>query len=557
MGCTNSPSMFSRLMSMVLKGLTWVSCVVFIDDTVVIARSFSEMVSNLEQVLDRFRSSNLKLKPSKCKLFQRRVKTLGHVVSSEGYEPDPDKINCIEAWEFPRSITELRKFIGLASYYRSFCPNFSIVAEPLTEMLRKGVSIQRTERRQEAFNKLKQFLTTAPVLAMPNDDDEYVLDVDGSMTGAGAVLQQYQNGHFRVIEYASRTFNKHERRYCVTRLELAALIFGLRQFKTYLLGRKFTVRCDHMALKYYSQTKEPVGQQARHLDFIAQFDFEIKFREGRTHVNADALSRLRLCEVLDGEPCKQCNKRVTGRHHDLRNVCGVQTRAQRQLSYGSGCRSHCGNCHECTEDITAKINNANFTQSADMPINSDTPPSGRMTRSTTERNAPPDGQNDLATATATTTGGQQRNQRGARSRHKLVGIMGHTAPHAVAAGATDWTPAYLAELQAQDNDIGPAVKWLSDGVRPDWSAIKALSPALRALWRQFESLVLRQGVLCRIFHNFDGSVGHYQLVLPSSLKVSFLEMVHADAAVHLKFVKCINHVQRRAWYLASRFEVIH
>jgi len=101
-------------------------------------------------------------------------------------------------------------------------------------MLRKGVSIQRTERRQEAFNKLKQFLTTAPVLAMPNDDDEYVLDVDGSMTGAGAVLQQYQNGHLRVIEYASRTFNKHERRYCVTRLELAALIFGLRQFKTYL-----------------------------------------------------------------------------------------------------------------------------------------------------------------------------------------------------------------------------------------------------------------------------------------------------------------------------------
>jgi len=155
----------------------------------VIARSFSEMVSNLDQVLDRFRSSYLKLKPSKCKLFQRRIKTLGHLVSSEGYEPDPDTINCIEAWEFPRSITELSKFIGFASYYRSFCLNFSTVAEPLTEMLHKGVSIQCTKRRQEAFNKLKQFLTTAPVLAMPNDEDEYVLDVDGSMTGAEAVLQ--------------------------------------------------------------------------------------------------------------------------------------------------------------------------------------------------------------------------------------------------------------------------------------------------------------------------------------------------------------------------------
>lgn len=128
---------------------------------------------------------------------------------------DSDKVNCILAWKFPRSISEIRQFIGLASYYRLFCPNFATVAEPLTEMLRKGAFVQRTEQRQQAFDKLKQFLTTAPVLAMPNDEGDYVLDVDGSITGASAVLQQNQNGVLRVIEYASRTFNKHERRYCV------------------------------------------------------------------------------------------------------------------------------------------------------------------------------------------------------------------------------------------------------------------------------------------------------------------------------------------------------
>jgi len=105
------------------------------------------MVINMEEVLDRFRQSNLKLKPSKCKLFQSRVRFLGHVVSVSGIECDPNKISCITSMEFKHSVSDLRKFIGLTSYYRSFCPNYSIVAEPLTECLRKGTSVQCTQRR--------------------------------------------------------------------------------------------------------------------------------------------------------------------------------------------------------------------------------------------------------------------------------------------------------------------------------------------------------------------------------------------------------------------------
>ena len=112
----------------------------------------------------------------------------------------------LRIWEFPHSVSELRKFIGLTSYYRSFCPNYSQVAEPLTECLRKGASVQCTPRRLQAFNKLQEFLTTAPVIAMPTDDGDYVLDVDGRQIEASAVLQQYQNGKLRVIENASRTY---------------------------------------------------------------------------------------------------------------------------------------------------------------------------------------------------------------------------------------------------------------------------------------------------------------------------------------------------------------
>jgi len=178
----------------------------------------------------------------------------------------------------------------------------------------------------QAFDDLKQFLTTAPVLAMPNDDGNYVLKVDGSLTSCAAVLQQWQNGVLRVIEYASRTFNKAERSYCVTRREMCAMIFGLRHFRPYLLGRKFECRVDHMALTYYSKTVEPVGQQARYLHFIADFDFFLKYRPGARHANCDALSRLRPCELNLGEPCRQCNKRVTGKH----SVSSGQTRIQRR-----------------------------------------------------------------------------------------------------------------------------------------------------------------------------------------------------------------------------------
>ena len=152
-------------------------------------------------------------------------------------------------------------------------------------MPHKGVAVEPTERRLQTFNELKRFLTTAPVLAMPTDNGQYCLEVDGSSFGCGAVLGQLQNDKWHVIEYASRTFNPQERAYCVTKRETCALIFGLEHFRSYLLGRKFLCRVDHMALTYYQKTAEPVGQQLRHLDYIAQFDFELQYRPGKNHAN--------------------------------------------------------------------------------------------------------------------------------------------------------------------------------------------------------------------------------------------------------------------------------
>ena len=299
-GLANSPSVFQRLMDLILAGLTWETCLVYIDDVIVFSRSFAEHAAKLSLVFQRLRTAGLKPKPTKCRLFQRKVVFLGHVLSDAGTEPDPEKVSAVANWPVPRSLTEVRSFLGLASYYRSLVKDFSKIAAPLHELTKKGVRFMWNNQQQQSFERLKCCLSSAPVLAAPRNEGIYVMDVDASDV---AVLHQEQEGQLKVIAFASRLFDKAERVYCTTRKELAAVIFGLKRFRQYVLARKLIVRSDHAALRYLRQWKELAAQQARWLDYIEQFDIQICHRSGSLHRNADALSR-RPCEA-EGI-CSQC-----------------------------------------------------------------------------------------------------------------------------------------------------------------------------------------------------------------------------------------------------------
>jgi hypothetical protein len=176
-------------------------------------------------------------------------------------------------------------------------------------LLRKCVKFEWGAEQQNAFLSLKNMLQSSPVLGIIQDEGDLVLDVDRSLFATGSVLQQYQeNGSvLRILAYASRCFNVAERSYCATRREMQGLTFGLQHFRHYLLGRHFTVRTDHAALVCLKQTAEPFGQLARHLDLIADYDFELQYRKVIHHNNADFLSRLRPCEQATREKCKQCH----------------------------------------------------------------------------------------------------------------------------------------------------------------------------------------------------------------------------------------------------------
>nr|XP_013996221.1 unnamed protein product [Salmo salar] len=325
-GLCNAPATFERLMDRVLAGVPRDECVVYLDDILVHGTSFEGALGALRRVLERISGAGLKLHPGKCHFMQREVAFLGHQLGGEGISTMPDKVEAVRGWPVPGGKKEVKSFLELASYYRRFVKGFAGVAAPLNHLLKEDTVFQWTEEHQRAFEALKRALMEAPVLASPDPNRPFILDTDASNEGLGAVLAQRGPDGEHVVAYYSRTFDKAEKRYCVTRRELLAVVAAVRHFKYYLGGLPFVVRTDHSALQWLLSFKEPKGQIARWLEELQPYDFQVEHRAGLRHSNADALSRRPCAE--DG--CGYCAKRVE-RERELYREEGV-TATVSQLS---------------------------------------------------------------------------------------------------------------------------------------------------------------------------------------------------------------------------------
>ena len=250
-GLCNAPATFQRLMNAVLAGLQWTSCLVYIDDIIVVGSNFDQHLSNLQKVFERLKHAGLKLQPQKCHFFSKKSSILGHIISQNGISPDPEKTSKVLHWPVPTSAVEVQQFLGLANYYRRFIRDFAAKAKPLHRLTEKRLPFKWTAECQKSFDDLKRCLTSAPTLTMPSWSKPFIIDTDASDTGIGAVLSQVdENGFEHVVYYASRILTKAERNYCVTHKELLAVVAFLQHFRQYLLGRSFTVHTDHGALAW-------------------------------------------------------------------------------------------------------------------------------------------------------------------------------------------------------------------------------------------------------------------------------------------------------------------
>ena len=315
-GLCNAPSTFQRAMNLVLRGLTWKTALAFLDDVMVLGKSFDEHLENLEEVLNRFRQYNLKLKPKKCSFFRTKAKFLGRIVGENTVEIDPETIEPVANWPVPKCTRDVESFLGFVNYHRDHLPQLAKVAGPMYELTGKKTNFRWGEEQQQSFDELKEMLVSPKVLAIPQKEGMFVLDCDASNGAVGGELSQEQGGVLRPVGYGSKKLNPLQRRYCTTRKELLAVVTFTRQFRHYLVGRPFLVRTDHNSLTWLMRFKNIEGQLARWMEELGQYDMSVVHRKGVLHQNADSLSRQSedVCECdcyragkdLKDLPCGGC-----------------------------------------------------------------------------------------------------------------------------------------------------------------------------------------------------------------------------------------------------------
>lgn len=300
-GLTNAPATFQRLMEHCLADMNFEKCIVYIDDVIVYSKTFDEHLERLEAVFTKLEEFGLKLKTSKCSLFRDKVKYLGHVISANGIETDPEKIEAVKTWPVPKGTDELRTFLGFTGYYRKFVPDYAKKVKPLTNLLKamtpgKGRKSECewawSEKCQEAFENVRSMLSSPLVLSYPDFTKQFILNTDASLDGLGATLSQEIDGKEKVIGYASRALRKSERNYPVHKLEFLSLKWAVTEkFHDYLYGNNFIVRTDNNPLTYVNSTAKLDAAGHRWLAALANYNFEIHYRPGKKNADADALSR--------------------------------------------------------------------------------------------------------------------------------------------------------------------------------------------------------------------------------------------------------------------------
>lgn len=290
-GLHNAPATWQRLIDRVLGPELEPYVFVYLDDIIVVSSTFEKHLEVLSEVFKRLREANLTVSVEKCNFCRDELKYLGYVVTRRGIHVDRDKIKPILELSTPKNVKEVRSLIGMASWYRKFIPEFSTLLAPMSALLRKNIRFVWSSPCQEALDKLKEALVSAPVLRCPDFNLPFVLQTDASGYGIGAVLSQVGKDGEQVVCYLSRSLMPNERKFSTTERECLAVIWAIEKLRPYLEGSVFTVITDHHSLVWLNNLKDPQGRLARWAVRLQQFDFSIIHRKGKEHLVPDYLSR--------------------------------------------------------------------------------------------------------------------------------------------------------------------------------------------------------------------------------------------------------------------------
>ncbi|GBO38356.1 Transposon Tf2-6 polyprotein [Araneus ventricosus] len=336
-GIKVAPAIFNRLIRRILTKYKIDFACNYFDDIIVYSSSELEHWKHLKTIFEICEKENIKLKLSKCVFAQTKISFLGYEIEQGKVSPNNANIETIKKLQPPTNVKELQRFLGSVNVYNKFIPQYAKLRFPLNQLLKKDVKFNWTNECQDAFDKLKETLTTKPVLNLYNPDVTYHVFVDASQKSVGAVLKQPDASDvLHPIAYHSRTLRDYEKNYAITELECLAIVDALDKFYYYLHGQKFVFHTDHAALVWLKNVKNLRGRLFRWSLKLSMFDYEIKYQKGCTNIEADMLSRHTVSHhlqhavhLLDMNEIKtqQKNDNLCGpKYHEVKDVIVIKKR---------------------------------------------------------------------------------------------------------------------------------------------------------------------------------------------------------------------------------------
>lgn len=290
-GLVNAPSSFQRAMNNLLNKHGWKFAMIYLDDIIIFSSNFDTHMKHLVTIISELTQNQLKINYAKSEYFCNEIEYLGYKIKRDNITISDEKIKSIQLYPKPKTIKQIHQFVRLTSYYRRFILNYSKIAMPLTELLKKDSIFVWEEKQNNAFEQLKNYLIKSPTVRIPDPSKNFIVTIDACQDGLGAVLTQKDENEEYVFAFGSRKCNKFENNYSTYELECLGLDFALKIWRCYLIGKKFTVYTDCNALTHIMKKKDATGRIARMILRFQDFEFDIHYKPGKLNKVADALSR--------------------------------------------------------------------------------------------------------------------------------------------------------------------------------------------------------------------------------------------------------------------------
>ena len=533
MGLRGSGMTFQKMVTLLLSGMLLTEVLAYLDDCILFSKSISQHMVTLEAVLRRFSEAHLKLKPRKCSLFQEKIVYLGYLVDKSGIRPNPEAIKMIKDLAAPSTVQEVQRFLGKVNYYRKFIPRLAEIAHPLYELTEtKGKApFVWGVVHQSAFDQIKEILCSGQVMGHPDMRKDFVLDVDASDYALGAELSQEDaEGRLRPVFYASRHLEKSERNYSATARETLAAVFGCEYFRQYLQGRKFILRTDHNPLVWLRSMREPKRPYSGWIMRLEQFQYNIQYRPGKDHTNADFNSRI--------WPVEEYTKSEATQTECTNTVC-CMGRSDKPCEVGAECEGNTVPKEVRPPVFKVMTTKAEVYSTPTGEKEQMSEPSIKCEQGS-DFNADiinPECDGNSGPLGATSTGG---------STQKIINEVG---PLIVDGGgpvleADEPSKDLLSSQQIGDPDIGPVIQRLNGTLEP-----AQLTKGGEHLWKIRRKLELKDGMLIRHHKLKAGLAPIEQVVLPTCLREMVMESLHDDIlAGHFGVKRTKVRVQLRYYW---------